>query len=107
MALADRHERREPPSAAAQPSGGPLSARDPERPSGDVCAAIAATLRYVTGWSMTYDNDGQTVHAVDVHDLRYTADQLDAAGAATDCCPVCEEVGCDDDCPLAPYRNTR
>lgn len=61
-------------------------------------SATAATLRKVASWGDAYD------HGILV-DL---ATQLEAStvGQLRDemCCPVCEEVTCDEDCPLASVR---
>lgn len=76
-----------------------LRAREDER----VRTAVVATLRYVrVSWSIG-GADG---------DFRVRADFLEEAEQLTRnwtieggwCCPFCEEVTCDDDCPLAPMR---
>lgn len=72
-----------------------------------VLAAVEATLRYVTAWAydaVTADGVGPSVLC---EDLENTAASLAAyAGDLSDAtaCPVCEEVRCDDDCPLYPVR---
>jgi hypothetical protein len=63
-------------------------------PPGPV-AVVAATLRQIASW-------GKARPATD-DEWRYLADQV----AALDhrwCCPMCQEVTCDTDCPLASAR---
>lgn len=60
---------------------------------------VIATLRFLTGGWLQSDDD--TAH------YRGVADQLerldpDDWGA----CPLCQEVDCDDGCPIAPHRQT-
>lgn len=57
---------------------------------------VAATLRQLAAWSdedRTADELYQLANEVEAHDF-------------TDswCCPMCQEVECDDDCPLAALR---
>lgn len=86
-----------PPLPASQPTDGPQAHPDPERPVGDVVAAVVAALRYAAALAFHTDEElAQTLY-----DCARDTDQV---GADADCCPVCEEVACDDDCPLAPYR---
>lgn len=92
--------RSEQPVAAAQTGSGAPVDSDSARPSGDVVAAVVATLRYVTSWAA----DINGIEHVEARDLISAADNTEAVGADRDVCPVCEEVACDDDCPLAPYR---
>lgn len=58
--------------------------------------ATAATLRQVAGW----------VSDDSLRDSIYDAAELvERSGPEDwDCCPVCEEVECDDGCPLEPIR---
>jgi hypothetical protein len=71
--------------------------------------AVAATLRTVAGWgtlAAVADDDGSYI-GVNVT----RAELIELAGAietapVTDwwSCPICEEVECDQSCPLAPLR---
>ncbi|MFB7222370.1 hypothetical protein [Streptomyces sp. NPDC056227] len=55
---------------------------------------VAATLRVVAE---------QVRDQEDRADLLATADRVEASTYA-DCCPLCQEVTCDESCPLAPVR---
>lgn len=61
-----------------------------------IISAVVATLRQVAGWGLSFE-DGPAQQ-----ELLEIARQVELL-AAQDilCCPVCEEVECDDDCPLA------
>jgi hypothetical protein len=64
-----------------------------------VVAAVAATLRHVAEWGLAFDNGPARSELMDL------ARQVEALEQADDfCCPVCEEVVCDDGCPLAEVR---
>lgn len=66
-------------------------------------AAVAATFRYITEWGLAYERE-TAAKAAD--DFRHIADEIDNLDPERDvCCPVCQEVTCDDHCPLAPVRN--
>lgn len=56
---------------------------------------VAATLRSVAAWCDT-DRD---------RDELYNMATAVEAGDDDDCCPVCQEVTCDEDCPLVEVRN--
>jgi hypothetical protein len=56
-------------------------------------ATVVATLRTVAGWMP--EDQRQTLYEV--------ADQTEATWDDL-CCPVCEEVTCDDGCPLQHVR---
>lgn len=58
----------------------------------EVVTTVAATLRTAAEWFSGDDRDT----------LRQVADQAERAW--DDICPVCEEVDCDDDCPLEGLR---
>lgn len=93
-----RDERSDPALPAAEGDGGAPVDSDPARPSGDVVAAIVATLRHVAAIDFHADQEWAQMW----YDA---ATNVELAGADRDVCPVCEEVACDDDCPLAPYRD--
>jgi hypothetical protein len=57
-------------------------------------ATTAKTIRLVASW-------GQVPQA----DIYAVAEQVEA-GWLEACCPVCEEVVCDEGCPLASVRPT-
>lgn len=64
--------------------------------------ATAATLRQVAFWGLVFD--GGTVEST-CDELLEIARQVEQLDVADDfCCPVCEEVTCDDGCPLEPVR---
>jgi len=65
-----------------------------------VRAAVAATLRQVAGWGLVWEHDGQPAR----DDLCDIAMQVERMEPGDMCCPVCEEVTCDEDCPLAGHR---
>lgn len=64
-----------------------------------IITAVAATFRQIALWGLRFD-------AGPAHDeLMEIARKVEALSVEDDiCCPVCEEVTCDDDCPLAPIR---
>jgi len=57
-----------------------------------VLRAVAATLRQVARWE-----------GVSGREMREIADEVEADDFVKTC-PVCQEVSCDQDCPLAPVR---
>jgi hypothetical protein len=60
-----------------------------------VVATVIATLRYAAEW---LNDDDRNL-------LSETADQVAAEDPREAlCCPVCEEVECDEGCPLAGVR---
>lgn len=65
-----------------------------------VRAAVAATLRQMSGWGMVWD-DG--LRADD--ELLSLANQVEGMGSEDMPCPMCQEIDCDGDCPLAPVRD--
>jgi hypothetical protein len=58
-------------------------------------ATVAATLRTVAGWLPDDDRD-----------MLYKAAERTERDWNGACCPVCEEVTCDDGCPLEKVRAT-
>lgn len=57
-------------------------------------AAVSDTLRIVADWGPTSPEE-----------LRSVAEAVDAMVVEQGlCCPVCQEVHCDDDCPLESVR---
>lgn len=61
----------------------------------DERAVIAATLRQVAGWGSAVDEAG-------LCRLADAVEHTDPAGWV--CCPLCQEVTCDDECALAEIR---
>lgn len=69
--------------------------------SGDeIPRAVAATIRQLAEWGLTW-HDGRDAR----DDLLATAEQV-ATVRADDpiCCPLCQEVECNEGCPLAGAR---
>ena len=57
--------------------------------------AVADTLRTVAEWGPTSPEE-----------LRAVAEQVDSMAIRDGwCCPVCQEVDCDEGCPLASVRS--
>lgn len=67
-----------------------------------VRTTVAATLRTIAGWGLAFQS---TPDRPAQGELRSIADQVDDLRADEACCPVCEEVTCDEDCPLASVRS--
>lgn len=66
-----------------------------------VIAAVAATLREVAEWGLSFDNGPAESRDV----LMDIARRVELLNIADDfCCPVCEEVTCDEGCPLEQVR---
>ncbi len=61
--------------------------------SGEIVETVVRTLRQVAGWM-----------PMSLEELHETADSVERLGADPLCCPMCEEIECDDDCPLARIR---
>jgi hypothetical protein len=62
-------------------------------------AAVSTALRQMANWGLSFDNGPAG------SELRAIASKVEALIAEDDfCCPMCEEVECDDDCPLAAVR---
>ena len=62
----------------------------------DIAATVAATLRVAATW-ITGDEDRAT--------LFETAEQVERdPGPDSMSCPLCEEITCDDGCPMEPVR---
>lgn len=61
-----------------------------------VIAAVEATLRYVSWWARDETAPGHLIEQ---------ADETRELDRDTVCCPVCKEITCDRDCPLAPVRD--
>lgn len=67
--------------------------------SDEVINAVAATFREIAEWGLAYD----TGPARD--DMLEIARKVDLLKDEDDfCCPVCEEVTCDEGCPLEAVR---
>lgn len=68
-----------------------------------VRAAVAATLRTVAEWGLTFiGSDGDRSARDDLHGI---AEQVEMLSRHELCCPVCEEVTCDESCPLVGCRD--
>lgn len=63
----------------------------------------AATLRTVSEWGLVFS--GESDHDRTRDELRQIADSVDGMTGDDACCPVCEEVNCDADCPLMGVRD--
>jgi hypothetical protein len=83
-----------PPSAYTS-EGSPESTLAAE----NILSTTARALRCAASW-LSNDKDRATVNEV-AHSVE-TAEPTDES--LGDVCPVCEEVLCDDDCPLEPVR---
>lgn len=60
-----------------------------------VQATVVATLRQAGGWLDGFPRA----------ELLDEADQIEATDLTdSDCCPACDEIKCDGDCPLATVR---
>lgn len=66
-----------------------------------VRATVSATLRTVAEWGLAFQATPDEPASSEFHNI---ADQVDRLEADEMCCPVCEEVTCDETCPLAPVR---
>ena len=60
-----------------------------------VVKTTAATIRYLAGW---FDTGPGLPDLLETARLVETTDENDI------CCPVCQEVVCDEHCPLATVR---
>lgn len=60
-----------------------------------IVAATAATLRQVAGWGVGDDLEK------DFYELATALGTWKSDGM---CCPMCQEVECDEGCPLEPVR---
>lgn len=64
-----------------------------------IISAVAATLRQVAEWGLSFDNGPARAELLEV------AGQVERLAESDGlCCPLCEEVECDDDCPLSAIR---
>lgn len=63
--------------------------------------ATAATLRAVAGWGLEWPPGG---HAAARDELCQIASAVEGLDDDDVCCPVCEEVRCDEGCPLEGIR---
>ena len=76
----------------------------PSQPSGqqrEDVAAVVATLRQIAHWGVARPVDDQ-----EWLELAGQVEQVDlTAEADSFSCPMCEEVMCDEDCPLWPARS--
>lgn len=59
-------------------------------------AVVMATLRQLAGWC---DDDRSPAALAELATVLETEDWADCP-----CCPMCQEVDCDDGCPLAYVR---
>jgi hypothetical protein len=64
-----------------------------------VIDAVARTLRYISCWA---DEDRA---APELIELAGIIEREYVGGDGGGCCPVCQEVTCDDGCPLKPVRD--
>jgi hypothetical protein len=65
-------------------------------PVDKVPAVVAATIRTVAGW-ISSDQDRDLLHSA--------AEQVERdPGPDSICCPLCEEIACDDGCPMETVR---
>jgi hypothetical protein len=78
--------------------GAPSDELTPNDRNALVVTATERTLRTAAMW-LESDKDSEMM--ID------TANAVKAQGADVMCCPVCEEVECDGDCPLAELRAER
>lgn len=63
-------------------------------------ATVSATLRTIAEWGMEFPSGRKSAR----DELFEIAQQVDGLEPDEMCCPVCEEVTCDEGCPLAPVR---
>jgi hypothetical protein len=61
--------------------------------SSEIIETVVRTLRQVAEWM-----------PMSLEELQETADLVERLGADPACCPMCEEIECDDGCPLAAIR---
>lgn len=73
----------------------------PEEQKGLVRATVSATLRTMAEWGLEFSANRKPAR----DELFEIAQQVDDFRADEMCCPVCEEVTCDEICPLAPVRS--
>lgn len=66
-----------------------------------VRATVSATLRTVAEWGLAFQSTPDRPARDELRDIAEQVDRLERDEA---CCPVCEEVTCDEDCPLAGIR---
>lgn len=72
----------------------------------DARQVIAHTLRQVAGWGSSIII-GSELDKLDTDELYRLADEVEHGDPADWwCCPLCEEVTCDDDCPLVDIRSS-
>lgn len=63
--------------------------------SGEIIETVVRTLRQVAEWM-----------PMSSEELQETADCVERLGADPECCPMCEEIECDDGCALATIRGS-
>lgn len=63
----------------------------------EIIRAVADTLRYLAGNGLTWTSDDLADWATDVEGALVYPDRA--------CCSMCQEVTCDDDCPMFPHRH--
>lgn len=61
--------------------------------SAEIIGTVVRTLRQVAEWM-----------PMSAEELQETADVVERWSVGDLCCPMCEEVECDDGCPLAEIR---
>ncbi|MET0701689.1 MAG: hypothetical protein ABWY93_18720 [Mycobacterium sp.] len=61
--------------------------------------AVVATLRQVAGWGLSFESGPAREELLEIAREVETLAESDGL-----CCPVCDEVDCDNDCPLAAVR---
>lgn len=66
-----------------------------------VVTAVVRTLRYTAQWREDDRSRRAFVQLAQVVEAEY-----ERGDVADWCCPICQEVECDDDCPLAVIRGT-
>ena len=64
-----------------------------------VRSTVSATLRQMAEWGLVWDTG---FRARD--ELLSLAGQVDGMEEGGLCCPMCQEIECDGDCPLASVR---
>lgn len=70
--------------------------------------AIAETLTYLAGAGLLPDGDqcgADRFHALTAKEATEVAAAVLALEADEACCPLCQEVTCDEGCPVQPLRS--
>jgi hypothetical protein len=66
-----------------------------------VRATVSATLQTVAEWGLAFQSTPERPARDELRDI---AEQVDRLERDEVCCPLCEEVDCDEGCPLTPLR---